>query len=110
MINPLSTEQAEGPKKVIAVLSGLATALVIKPHNEDVPILKLHLTEEEVSVMSHPLQVGRIIPGVVEESCLAEVSGCDETGGVVPPSRLYSLAQFVKLVRIRIKQTIHIAL
>ena len=62
MINPVSGEQADGLKKVKAVLSGLIMAFIFSPHEKMVSVLKLHVESKPVSLPSQVEQKGNEKP------------------------------------------------
>jgi len=82
MINPVSAEQADGPKKVKAVLSGLITALVTVPQIRVESVLKLHLESSTESLPAQDVQKGRVNPEGGNGSSVITVSL------IVSPSKL----------------------
>ncbi len=62
MTNPVSAEQAEGPKKVKAVLSGLIIAFVTVPQIRVESVLKLHLESSNESLPTQEEQTGSVNP------------------------------------------------
>ena len=84
MIRPLSAEQTEGPKKVRAVPSMLATVFVIVPHNSVLAIIKLQYKEDNVSYVLHPSQEGKLMLFPFVESLVESTVRVESAKG--PPS------------------------
>jgi hypothetical protein len=59
--NPVSVEQADGPKKVNPFRSGVMTALVTVPHKRVVSYLKFHPKMIKSSMLRHAKQNGKMI-------------------------------------------------
>lgn len=80
MTNPVSAEQAEGPKKVKAVRSGLIIALVTFPQIRVESVLKLHLESSSESLPIQDEQTGSVNPeggpgsSITEESLIVSPS------------------------------------
>lgn len=82
MTNPVSDEQAEGPKKVKPVLSGLIIALVTVPQVRAESVLKLHLESSSESLAAQDEQNGRLNP----EGCPGSTITVESL--IVSPSKL----------------------
>jgi hypothetical protein len=90
MTNPVSIEQAEGPKKVKAFLSGSipAPALSTTPHKYELPVLKFHVDSCSPLAGLHKEQENS---AAEEGSCGADIESTILL--VVQASQLYSFLQ-----------------